>query len=285
MSFIEVGNTINIVLHNIAFHKQTESVKYIDIISPFSRLYLVKEGSGNLYIENRVRKLKKGFLYLIPSYTFCSYEFKAGLGLYYLHFSNTNYNDLNLLELYPYKNKLKSDDLSEMLIVKLLALHPDSSLPHVNPKVYQNKKWINKKILYKSLRHYLETKGIIELLLARFISSKEEKQEQLIKHIKLKPIFQHIHNNLNNKITLKELADLTFLSKDHFARIFKSVTFMSPGNYILRKRIEKAQNLLLATNYSQNEIIQAIGFNSLSYFSRIFKKYTKKTPAQYRNST
>ena len=57
---------------------------------------------------------------------------------------------------------------------------------------------------------------------------------------------------------------------------------MAPCEFIIRKRIEKAQFLLLTTDMSQDQIIGKTNFKSDSYFCRIFKKYTSYTPANYR---
>jgi AraC family transcriptional regulator len=71
-------------------------------------------------------------------------------------------------------------------------------------------------------------------------------------------------------------------SKDHFTRIFKSLLGMPPCEFIIRKRIEKAQLLLLTTDLSHTRIMEETGIRNASYFSRIFKKYTSYTPAVYR---
>jgi transcriptional regulator GlxA family with amidase domain len=96
------------------------------------------------------------------------------------------------------------------------------------------------------------------------------------------PILLYIQNNLKRDIKVEELADMACFSKDHFSKVFKSITGMAPCDFIIRKRIERAQFLLLTTELGQNEIIEQTGFKSASYFSRIFKKYTSYTPAKYR---
>jgi len=81
---------------------------------------------------------------------------------------------------------------------------------------------------------------------------------------------------------MEELSALANLSKDHFTRIFKSIVGIAPCEFIIRKRIEKAQFLLLTTDTTQSQIIEKTNFKSVSYFCRIFKKYTNYSPAEYR---
>ena len=71
-------------------------------------------------------------------------------------------------------------------------------------------------------------------------------------------------------------------SKDHFTRIFKSLPGMPSCEYIIRKRIEKAQLLLLTTDLPNNRIMEEIGIRNASYFPRVFRKYTSYTPVVYR---
>jgi transcriptional regulator GlxA family with amidase domain len=98
----------------------------------------------------------------------------------------------------------------------------------------------------------------------------------------IQPILLYIRNNLQQNIKVDELADIACFSKDHFSRVFKNITGLAPCDYIISKRIERAQFLLLTTDLSQNQIIEQTGFRSASYFSRIFKKHTSYTPVQYR---
>ncbi|WP_257147935.1 helix-turn-helix domain-containing protein [Bacillus thuringiensis] len=58
---------------------------------------------------------------------------------------------------------------------------------------------------------------------------------------------------------------------------------MTISKYIQREKIEEAKKLLTVTNYTLLEIGTVLNFNNQSYFTKVFKKYTKVTPKQYRN--
>ncbi|MFD9225686.1 helix-turn-helix transcriptional regulator [Streptomyces sp. NPDC060064] len=71
-------------------------------------------------------------------------------------------------------------------------------------------------------------------------------------------------------------------SRYHFVRTFKAVYGRTPGQYLSRRRIERAEELLRSANLSVTEICTLVGFSSLGTFSTRFKKQTGLTPSEYR---
>lgn len=92
----------------------------------------------------------------------------------------------------------------------------------------------------------------------------------------------YIENNYQNPITLDDLSSLCGASPNHFCRIFKEVTRQTAMEYIISYRLERAINMLSATDLSITEIAQDCGFNNYSYFIRTFKKSIGTTPHHYR---
>ncbi|WP_232327526.1 helix-turn-helix transcriptional regulator [Herbidospora yilanensis] len=72
-------------------------------------------------------------------------------------------------------------------------------------------------------------------------------------------------------------------SRYHFVRLFRAVYGLTPGQYLSRRRIERAENLLRTANLSVTEICALVGFASLGSFSATFKKETGLTPGEYRS--
>lgn len=266
----------------MAYVRFDQPEHYLNINSPFTRLYLVSEGEGQLMIGNETIKLEAGYLYLIPSFTTCNYHFNEGLSHIYIHFNLSTDNGINIYNLFSIFNKISANDLDVHLFNRILELLPGLQLPHHDPMIYQTKPWMIKKTSYKSLGQHLESVGILKQLFSRFISEEHESNMSSFLNYKIQPILGYIQSNLNNDISIEELAGLANFSKDHFTRIFKSIIGMAPCEFIIRKRIEKAQFLLLTTALTQLQIIEKTNFKSISYFCRIFKKYTKYTPVEYR---
>lgn len=278
----KIGRSLGFHLKNIAFSRFVNTSEYYNIISPFSRMYLITEGNGYVVLKGKKIPLETGFLILIPSFTPATYVFVQDLAHFYIHFSINIPNGLSIYNLYLISNKVKASGRDYSLFSRLLELNPDHELPHHDPHVYQNKPWINKDIIYPSLGHYLESMGIIQQLFSRF-SGRELNNDiyKLPGHV-IQNALLYIQKNINNDLSVEKLANIACLSRDHFSRLFKSITGMPPREFIIRKRIETAQLFLLTTDCSLNHIIENSGFKTTAYFCRIFKKYTSLTPEEFR---
>ena len=94
----------------------------------------------------------------------------------------------------------------------------------------------------------------------------------------LKEIEMNTERTLNNTL----LADITHMSPNSFARLFRQEVGESPQNYIKRRRIEKAGSLLHHSNFSIDHIAQITGFANRYHFSRVFRELTGVSPAAFR---
>ncbi len=92
-----------------------------------------------------------------------------------------------------------------------------------------------------------------------------------------------IYDNLHNKITLNDLAEKVGLSAPYLSKLFHREVGCTVSQYISRKRVEAAENLLKYSDYSCIEIANYLCFNSESYFIQVFKAITKLTPKAYRD--
>ena len=98
----------------------------------------------------------------------------------------------------------------------------------------------------------------------------------------LKKALEYLRQNYNQPVTLNEVAEKVYLSTYYLSRIFKKELGMSFVDYLNDLRIKKAMELLKNTDYKTYEIAELVGINDPHYFSRLFKKYSNKTPTEYR---
>ena len=91
-------------------------------------------------------------------------------------------------------------------------------------------------------------------------------------------IEQHYPENIDRNL----LAEVFFLTPEYLAKAYKKKSGVALNDYINYYRIEKAKELLLSKELKVSEISERVGFNSFSYFSTMFKKYTGQSPKQYK---
>jgi AraC-like DNA-binding protein len=89
-----------------------------------------------------------------------------------------------------------------------------------------------------------------------------------------------IDTHFADRIDLDNIADEAFFSKFHFIRVFHSVYNKTPHQYLSFVRIEKAKQLL-ATDITAANVCYAVGFESVTSFTGLFKRMTGQTPAAY----
>jgi transcriptional regulator GlxA family with amidase domain len=99
----------------------------------------------------------------------------------------------------------------------------------------------------------------------------------------IKQAQEFIENNIQQKITIDELADLVRLGRRSFERRFKVATNNSVLEYINRVKIESAKRSFETSRKNINEVMYDVGYTDTKAFRTIFKKITGLTPIEYRN--
>ncbi|GHT67646.1 transcriptional regulator [Bacteroidia bacterium] len=94
----------------------------------------------------------------------------------------------------------------------------------------------------------------------------------------------YMAENIEKKLTLKDLSSHFRYSESYFNRMFCKEVHLSPINYFLHLKIERAGQLLLHTNMKINQISLKLGFDDPYYFSRLFKKIKGVSPKAYRET-
>jgi AraC family transcriptional regulator len=98
----------------------------------------------------------------------------------------------------------------------------------------------------------------------------------------LRQVLDYINDYLDRDIKLIDLAALLDISQFHFSYLFKQSIGISPYQYLLQQRVERAKQLLKQTELSIMDIALSCGFSSHSHLSKQFRQFTGTTPRMYR---
>lgn len=101
--------------------------------------------------------------------------------------------------------------------------------------------------------------------------------------VEIKKAQEHIEENVGDKMTVEELADLVAVSRRSFERRFKKATNNTVIEYVQRVKIEAAKRSFEASRKNITEVMYDVGYTDTKAFRNLFKKITGLTPIEYRN--
>lgn len=96
---------------------------------------------------------------------------------------------------------------------------------------------------------------------------------------------KYMNDRIADEISLQLVADEVYCSPPYLSYLFKKNTGENFSEYVIGMRVKKAKMLLITTTLPVTEIAQQVGINNSSYFSKVFTKYTGKTPNKYRKQS
>lgn len=100
----------------------------------------------------------------------------------------------------------------------------------------------------------------------------------------IRRVLTHIDANLDTSIRNKELAAVARLSEFHFNVAFRNSVGHPPHEYIIRRRVERAQGLMLSTNKALSEIAAECGLADQAHLTRLFRRVVGDSPAAWRRA-
>lgn len=269
---------------NVGFAEHNSNWNWQNVRSPFTRIFCVTDGEAWLHMEGRTIHLAPGHLYIIKAHTQHSYECHGTFNHYYLHIYEGFKNSTDIFEHYNFPTEVEYEPFSVTLFQSMCAEHPEATLPDSDPKSYDNTttfvgyvKRYNDMPLWQKMR----LRSAILMLLSVFL--REATPKQWTSNERMLKVLTFINTNICETITIDQLADIACTSVPYLIRLFKKHFGTSPLQYINRKKIERAQLMLITEDTQCKEIAYKVGFSDNSYFTRLFKKITGQTPQAYRS--
>lgn len=280
---LKSNEELSLILLNVGYSELNANWNWKNVCSPFARIYYVKEGRAKTKIGDKTYLLEPDHLYLTPPFTLHDNECDSYFSLYYIHFYEKVINKQSIFDMYDFPIGIKASLLDLALTQRLLEINPDRCLHHFDPQLYDNPPIFSQYIANNnkmSLHSSVETQGILYQLMAKFLELIRMKSNNT--DIRINKSLLYIHENIDKDISIDQLADIACITEDHFIRLFKKEMNYTPTKYINLKKMEKAQLFLLTTNLPVRSIAFDLSIDNISYFNRIFKQHTGKTPTQYR---
>jgi len=285
----KIINYLDITVLNIELYTAGKEWSFQNKNDPYSRIYYITEGYGTIQHHNRTYKLLPGHLYLIPCYTtvnmFCPEQFSH----YYVHFTSLLQTGPDILSLFEcsYQTALVGTLVNQPTFDRLLELNPNKELIKYDPNKPIYPQILDRAILLdkkKSPGNVFETNAIMRLLLSAFFidHSHPQAMNTLYGLNRFENVLKHIQEYLSTPIAVPQLAKMANLNPAYFSDLFGKLIGIPPLQYMHKRRIEKAQELLLCTDETLKQIAQQVGFKDGYYFSRIFKKTVGLSPHHYR---
>jgi AraC family transcriptional regulator len=185
---------------------------------------------------------------------------------------------------------------------KAILIDPDHSAYHLRETIYPFKG--NLKLNVSRLKNHLENgtadESIINEYLHRCLLNcyRVYNEEIFLKEKKLNFLHfntrieilrrlnlakEYLYANYNKNVSLESVANYACLSVNHLLRTFKLAYNQSPHQFLIRIRLQRAQLLLVKTEYPVYEIVNMVGFKCTSSFIRLFRNKYQTTPLKYRN--
>lgn len=140
----------------------------------------------------------------------------------------------------------------------------------------------------KPYGYELEMKNYLSIVWLNLIRQMKEEIKNSVPEVsnddeRVKLAIKYIQKHYTENIQLDNIAMAASISKSECCRSFKRVLKVTPFEYLMEYRVSKAAKLLLKSKESISRIALDVGFNGISYFGKVFKKYMNCSPSEYRN--
>lgn len=259
------------------------------LIHKMSRFLLINEGHGWLKLQGRDYELKPGTVVsILPWQTSDVYEVSEPLQFYLLKYYFDGVNNL-----------IKSFYNTHNDTINLTANLTESPVIHCNEAQEAGMQHLFQQVrdeigleigddahYEKDLSNIYLTNKVVEIILQfyRIGALLKTPSEQRNKPIKNVEIIQYIYNHLSDKLTLKKLSSVFYLSESSISHYINQTTGLSFFDLINEMRIGKTINFLLYTDFTMEELAEILGFVDGAHISKVFMSRIGMKANDYRKT-
>jgi len=243
-----------IVVHECGYLPECAGWNFQSVFSPFWRLYYNSQSGHSIKVGDIRLLLGPGRLVIVPPHCIFDCEGVSPVPHFWMHFTyNRSLGDHPSTPV-----ELLATDLELSLIRKLVSL-------------------CNREVPSSSDENLFLGLALLHVVLCRkeitWTSYHPYPLQKALKYIDL-----HFQSNLK----IVAIAKIAGLSESGLTRVFKKHLGVSPANYVLESRVREASSLLHHTQETIDSIAEKTGFKNRYYFTRMFKKKTGQSPAEFR---
>ncbi|AQT69189.1 Arabinose operon regulatory protein [Anaerohalosphaera lusitana] len=244
-----------LLIHEVGFLPRNSNWNFPGVFSPFWRLYYNSEPGHGISFQGDFYHLKPDHLMLIPNHQLFHCLGKNPVPTFWMAFST----DRLISPIQKTPILLKPTSTTRSLIEDIKGLIVRNTYYSPTDQIYRN------------------SLALLNVVIANTdIDWKKENPAMLNK------LLDYIATNCDKQLSNSHLAQVACMSIEGLSKMFRTHMGTSPAAYVTQIRIKQASYLLLNTSESIDRIAEKTGFPNRNYFSRVFKKISNQSPAQFR---
>ena len=252
----------------VAVNEPSDAVDWDEDALPCYEVVYVADGELNMWVEGEPQPAGSGDVFVIPPKVRHREETPAD--------KHSSLICLGAGFRYPSGRRRRFP----MPIALKLHLPPghvvEQRLRRIVTEVYRRAPGYSAIVLASVLDIFCELGRLSEEIEVREVDIGEIRRTRLISQAR-----DFILDHYADPMSVDDMAQHFFLSREYFIRLFRRVTGQTPHAYLTQVRIEKAQDLLRSPDLSVKAVAAQVGFNDQHYFTKVFSKHTGMPPTQY----
>lgn len=251
----------------------------------FSELVLVLEGQATHIVDNESYPIKQGDVFVINQNTAHGFEHAVDFQICNIMFRLDEVLDSNV-------DVKKSSGFHALFVIEpyLAKGQGFQSRLTLSPQEFTELSDLISAMVYEYSNDYEGRNTIITSYFTQLVVKLSRKyiiseEQDKVTRITIAHSVSYMERHFQHPLSIKQLADISYLSERHFSRLFKETYHTTPGNYLNALRLQYARMLLKNPDLSITEIALTSGFNDSNFFARQFRKEYGCSPSNLRRGT
>ena len=258
-----IRENLSLAVYNTGYQRCEPGYSWGPALRDHYLIHYVLSGRGTYRVENKVFEISAGNAFLVYPSTIVSYTADDLMPWEYYWVGFNGAEAKRLIELTNFERGYPVVDYSEYPDLKRLLFN-----------IYSSRGNESKNEALMLGRLYIFLARLIEIAGKDYIAQTQGKRY-------LKHAIQFISHNYSSPIDVNDIASSAGISRSHLYRIFMSEMGISPSDYLINYRVNKACTLLHEAKFTVTEVANSVGYEDSLYFSRVFKKLKGVSPSRY----